>query len=101
MRTSVVDRFHPGGEQPVQLGEVGHLVTADHAGVTGDLDQELLPDRAEEPLDLSSALGSSGCGVGEFDAEFRAGAQQPGIHKSAAVIDVDSFRYPPAGQGWA
>jgi hypothetical protein len=40
----VIDRLHPGGEQPVQLPQAGDVLP--------DLDQELVADGAEEPLDL-------------------------------------------------
>jgi len=54
----VVVGLHPGDQQPVQLGQVG-----DAAGfVAGELDQELLADGAEEPLDLAAALWLSGQG---------------------------------------
>ena len=52
----VVDRLDPGGEQPVQLGQVGDLPSG-LAVAGGDLDDELAVHGAEEPLDLAPALG--------------------------------------------
>jgi hypothetical protein len=40
---AVIDGLHPGGEQPVQVQQIGHVVAADHVGFSGDLDQELVP----------------------------------------------------------
>jgi hypothetical protein len=52
----VINRLDPGREQPVELGQA-----ADASGdLFGDLDQELVADGAEKPLDLPSALGLSG-----------------------------------------
>jgi hypothetical protein len=44
MRPAVIDRFCPGGEQPVQLADAGDVPAAALGGVAGDLDQELLAD---------------------------------------------------------
>jgi len=56
MDRGVVDRFHPGGEQPVQGGQA-----ADVRGcLAGDLDQELVPDGPEEPFDLAPSLRLTG-----------------------------------------
>jgi len=46
MHPAVVDRFCPGGEQPVQLADAAHVPAPGLAGVAGDLDQELLADGA-------------------------------------------------------
>jgi hypothetical protein len=54
MRPGVVDGLGPGGEQPVQLGQAGDVLPL------ADLDQELLADHAEEPLDLPPALRLTG-----------------------------------------
>jgi hypothetical protein len=54
MGPPVIDTFDPGGEQPVQRGQVRD------AGAVADLDQELLADGAEEPLDLPPALRLTG-----------------------------------------
>ena len=81
MGAGVVDRLDPGAQQPVELEQVGDVVAARRVGRPGDLDEELVPDRAEESLDFAPALGSPGGGVGEFDPECRARAQQPGVHE--------------------
>jgi len=54
MRGPVVGSLDPGAEQPVQLSQVPG------AGTVADLNQELVADGAEEPLDLAPALGLSG-----------------------------------------
>ncbi len=54
MGPPVVDRLDPRGEQPVEHGQVRD------ARAVADLDQELLADGAEEPLDLAPALGLTG-----------------------------------------
>jgi len=64
--TLVVDGFDPGGEQLVELRQV-----ADRAAdaVEAELDQELLPDGAEEPFDLAPSGGLAGLGVRQRDAQ--------------------------------
>jgi hypothetical protein len=52
----MVDGLGPGGEQPVQLVQAGDRRRCG----PGDLDQELVADSAEEPLDLPAALGLTG-----------------------------------------
>jgi hypothetical protein len=52
MSPPVINGFHPGREQPVQLGQI--------IDVLADLDQKLLADGAEVSLDLAPALGLSG-----------------------------------------
>jgi len=103
MHGAVVADLNPGGEQPVQLGQVrgpgaGPLVICRPAG---DLDQELVPDGAEEPLHLSPPLRPAGPRMHQLDAEHRAGTQQPRVDERAAVVDVDAFRDALAGQGRA
>jgi hypothetical protein len=71
---AVVDGFGPCGEQPVQLGDAGHVPPAALAGVAGDLDEELLADGEEQPFYLSPSLGPARCAVGELDAEHGATA---------------------------
>jgi len=44
MHPAVIDRFGPGGEQPVQFADVADVPAAALAGVAGDLDEELLAD---------------------------------------------------------
>jgi hypothetical protein len=63
-------------------------------GFAGDLDQELVPDRAKHAFDLSSALRAARGGVGELDPDFHAGPQQPGVDGGAAAVDVDTGRTP-------
>src|SRR5680860_985211 len=73
----VVDAFHPGGEQGVELeqgrrrGEAA-LGELGGAGVV-DLDEELVPHGPKEPFDLASALGSVWGGVHQPDPELGAG----------------------------
>jgi hypothetical protein len=97
---AVIDGLDPGGEQPVQLEQITDMVAA-RLVLTGDLDQELIPDAAEVALDLPAALRASGGGMGEFDPEFRAGAQQPRVDERRAVIDIDRLRHSPRRQSWA
>jgi hypothetical protein len=97
---AVVDGFGPGGEQPVQLGDAGHVPPPALGGIAGDLDQELLADGKEQPLDLPSSLGAARGAVGELDAEHGAAAQQPRVHERGPVIDIDAFGDAAAGQGW-
>jgi hypothetical protein len=91
VHAAVVDALHPGGEQPVQLGQVGEVVAGCAVG-GGDLDHELAVDTAEEAFDLAATLGSARGGVHQLDAQLGAGPQQPRVHKRRAVVDVD-----PAG----
>ena len=60
MHPAVIDRFCPRGEQAVQLADVCDVPAAALAGVAGDLDQELLADGEEQPLDFPAALGPAG-----------------------------------------
>jgi hypothetical protein len=82
MGPPVIDTFDPRGEQPVERGQVGD------AGAVADLDQELLADGAEEPLDFSSALGFTRCAVSDLDAEPGGCPLQRRVAEGAAVIDV-------------
>jgi hypothetical protein len=59
VHAAVVDALHPGGKQPVQLGQIGQVVASRAVG-GGDLDHELAVDAAEEAFDLAAALGLSG-----------------------------------------
>jgi hypothetical protein len=52
----MIDRLGPGGEQAVQLLQAGDR----RSGLAGDLDEELVADGAEEPLDLPASFGLSG-----------------------------------------
>ncbi len=56
MLPDVVDRLCPGGEQPVQPGQVRDL----RGAVLGQLGQELAPDSPEKSLDLPPAFGLTG-----------------------------------------
>jgi hypothetical protein len=61
MHGPVIADLDPGAEQPVQLGKVcGRRPGGAVADAAGDLDQELLADGAEEPLDFPAALGLTG-----------------------------------------
>jgi hypothetical protein len=80
----VVDRLHPGGEQLVQLSQV-----RDPGGaLLGQLDQEAIPDGPEKSFYFPLTFWSSGLTVDQLDTQLGAGAQQPRIDESAAVIDV-------------
>jgi hypothetical protein len=71
----VIDLGNPGGEQRVQLGQAAHRgagAPAAAVGAVGDLDQELVTDRAKKPLDFPSTSGFAGLRVGELDPEYRA-----------------------------
>jgi hypothetical protein len=70
---AVIDGFRPRGEQPAQLGDAGHVPPPAHGGIAGDLDEELLADGAEQPLDLPAALGPARRGVGQPDTQNGAG----------------------------
>jgi len=103
MNLVVIDRFHPRGEQGVQLqqgcrrGEVpfGQLLGA---GV-GDLDEELIPYGAEEPFDLAAALGPVRGGVHQLDAQLAAGAQQPRIDVGGSVVDIGGAGHATSREG--
>jgi hypothetical protein len=82
MRPGVVDRLVPGGEQPVQLRQVPD------AGPVADLDQELLPDSPEEPLDLPPPFRAAGRAVGDLDPEPGGRPFERRIDKRGSVIDV-------------
>jgi hypothetical protein len=57
-------------------------------GAVADLDEELVPHCAEEPLDLPSSLRFPRPGVDEPYAEDGAAAQQPRIGKGRAVVNI-------------
>jgi hypothetical protein len=56
---AVVDGLDPGGEQPVQLRQIGDPAAGCPVGC-GDLHYELVVDIAEEAFDLPAALGLTG-----------------------------------------
>ena len=60
--SAVIDGLDPGGEQPVELGQVG-----DAAGF--DLDEELDAHGGEESFDLAAALWAPRSAVHEADAQ--------------------------------
>jgi hypothetical protein len=60
VHAAVVDGLDPGGEQRVELAQVGDRVPARIVGIAGDLDQELLADGPEVAFDLAAALWLSG-----------------------------------------
>src|SRR5437868_14870247 len=93
----VVDRLGPGGEQLVQPGQV-----RDPGGaLLGKLDQELIPHSPEKSFYFSFPFWPSGLTVDQLDAQLGAGAQQPRVDESAAVVDIGVGRDPPGCQGGA
>jgi hypothetical protein len=88
----VVDAFDPAAEQPVQLLQVGCAA----AGL--QLDQELLADGAEDPFDLAAALRLARLGVGQADAEHRAGPLQLAGDERGAVVHVQRAGQPAGGE---
>ena len=93
----VVTRGDPGVEQPVQLGDAaGRRPVARVAA--GELHQELLAHGAQKFFDLPPALRPVRPAVHQLDAQYCAGAQQPRIDKSRAVVDVYRFGDAPGGQ---
>jgi len=91
----VVDLLDPGGEQVVEFAQ-GPNRGAGAVGVRGDLDQELVPHGAVEPLDLAPPGGPPGLGVGQLDAQHGAGPAQPGVDEHGSVIDIE-LRWAAAG----
>jgi hypothetical protein len=81
----VVDALDPGGEQPVELGQVARAA----AGV--QLNEELLADGAEHPLDLAAALGLARRGVCQPDAKDRASPLELAGDERRAVVDVQQL----------
>jgi hypothetical protein len=77
---AVVDGIDPGCEQAVQLGHVVELAAG------ADLDQELVTDGAEEPLDLPAALRMPRTGVDQPDLQRRAGPQQLLVDERRTVV---------------
>src|SRR6266508_6770833 len=79
---AVIDGLDPGGEQPVEFGQIG--------GASGfDLDEELDAYGGEEPFDFAAPLGSSGSAVDQADTQGGHGPQQLGADKRGPVGDVD------------
>jgi hypothetical protein len=68
MDALVVQGFDPGGEQLVHLRQGRDL---GQCARDGELDQELLTDRAEDPFDLSPAGGFPRFGMGQLDTQDR------------------------------
>jgi len=94
----VVDGLDPRGEQLVQPGQAGY--GRQRAGRV-ELDEELLTDRPEQPLDLAPPGGLAGLAVGELDPQHRQGPQQLGGDHGRAVVEVDDLRDTPRGQARA
>jgi len=97
----VVDLLNPGGEQGVQLGQAAHCGAGPlgaPVGAVGDLDQELVPDSFEEPLNFSPTGWSPGLGMGELDAQHRARPAQPGVDEHRPVVHIGLGWAPTAGQ---
>jgi hypothetical protein len=92
MHPAVVDPFDPGGEQPVQLGQVAGAATR------VELDEELAAHRAKHPLDLAPAGRLAGFGVGQADAQDRAGPLELLAGECRAVVDVEHLGDPTGGQ---
>jgi hypothetical protein len=82
MDSLVVGSLDPGGEQPVEHGQVRD------ARAVADLDQKLLADGAEESFGLPSSLRFTGRTVGDLDAEPGGCPLQRRVAEGAAVIDV-------------
>ena len=87
----MVDRLHPGGEQGVELGEIRDAPVF-------DLDQELLADRGENPLDLPPAGRLTRLTVDQADPEHPAGSSQPPGDKNVPVVDVKALWYTSGGK---
>jgi len=82
----------PGAEQPVELLQVGCAA----AGL--QLDQELLADGAEHPLDLAAALRLAGTRVDKADPEHRQAALELAGDERRAVVDVQGAGQPAGGE---
>src|SRR6476660_9961078 len=89
MFATVVDGLDPGGEQGVQLHQVVELAAG------ADLDQKLLPNGAEYPLDLAATFRLSGSGVDQPDPQRRASSQQLLVDERRPVVHIDRGRDPP------
>ena len=93
----VVDLLDPGGEQPVQLAQVGDGPPRPAVG-GGELDCEPVVHGPEEPLDLAPALRPARRRVRQADAEFRARPQQPRVCERRPVVHIDPLRDAPGRQ---
>jgi hypothetical protein len=87
VHAAVVDDLQPRREQPVELWEIELLAAF-------DLDQKLVADGAEEPLDLALRRRRSGACVDQLDAQHRARPQQLRGHERRAPVDQDRVRDP-------
>ena len=89
----MVDDLKPSGEQAVELGEIHPVV---------DLDQELIANRAKEPLDLPFVWWLRGACVISFHAQnsahpqqLRGNERQP---RSTKIAYGDTARHHPGPQ---
>jgi hypothetical protein len=80
---AVIDRLYPRGEQGVQLHQVVEFTAR------ADLDEELIPHRAEHPFDFPSAGGLPRLGMHQPDPQRRARAEQLFVHEGRSVVDID------------
>jgi len=85
--SSVVDGLHPGTEEAVELGEVGHA-----AGF--ELDDEATSCSLEESFYLPFRGRRVGPGVDQADAQDRAGPVELGVAIRGAVVDQEHLGHP-------
>ena len=102
MGAAVVFGFHPGHEQSVEFQQCRGVVDPGGrevlGGGVGDLDEELLTHRPEEPFDLAPSLRPAGRGMHQSNTEFRARPQQPRVDERRAVVDIDRGRHAAGSQ---
>jgi hypothetical protein len=60
VHAAVIDGLDPGGEQPVELAQIGDRMPARIGGIAGDLDEELLANGPKTAFDLPASLWLSG-----------------------------------------
>jgi hypothetical protein len=68
VHSAVADGLGPRGEQPVQLGDAGHVPPSALSRAVGDLDEELLAGLADWVSRRPRAVRS---GFGKFCQRFR------------------------------
>ena len=81
----MIDRLDPRLEQPVELLEAGGRALL-------ELDQPLLADGPERPLDLPPALRPPRPAVDQADPEHRGRPQQLTGHERRPVVDIHGLR---------